>query len=129
MLARRIALLGLAAFFLAGGIAHFLYAEFFVAIMPPYLPAHLALVHVSGVLEILGGLGVLHAATRRAAGVGLLVLVVAVFPANLHMALHPEQFAVFPSWALYARLPLQLVILAWVWWAAGMGAFSGRRRK
>jgi uncharacterized membrane protein len=109
----------LAVFFVAAGVSHFLLRDFYLAIVPPYLPAHRMLVDVSGVFEILGGLGVLLPATRSAAGWGLVALLCAVFPANLHMALHPEQFAAmgFTPGALYARLPLQAVFVAWAWWA------------
>jgi uncharacterized membrane protein len=85
--------------------------------MPPYLPAHRDLVALSGAFEVLGGLGVLPRATRAAAGWGLMALLVAVYPANLHMALHPERFPSLPVVALYARLPLQFVFIAWAYWA------------
>lgn len=116
---KRIALALLAVFFVSIGVKHFTDAEFFVAIMPPYLPWHLELVWLSGLFEILGGLGVLPVATRRLAGYGLLALLVAVFPANLHMAMNPEPFVAdgIPLWALYVRLPFQLVFAAWVGWA------------
>lgn len=116
---RRISLIALAVFFVFAGVAHFTDPDFYVAIMPPYLPAHLELVYLSGVFEILGGLGVLLPATRRWAGWGLVLLLFAVYPANIHMALNPEQFesASLPRWALYARLPLQLVFVFWVYWS------------
>jgi uncharacterized membrane protein len=114
-LPRRIALFGVALFFVGAGVFHFVNAAFFVAIVPPYLPAHLELVYLSGVFEILGGLGVLPAATRRLAGWGLLALLAAVYPANVHMALHPELFPDLSPAALVARLPLQFVFAAWVW--------------
>jgi uncharacterized membrane protein len=116
----RAALLLLASlFFVFAGVSHFTNPDFFVSIVPPYLPAPLALVYVSGVFEILGGLGVLLPATRRWAGWGLLGLLVAVYPANVHMALSPEPFVAegTPLWALYLRLPFQFVFMAWVWWA------------
>jgi uncharacterized membrane protein len=72
---------------------------------------------VSGVFEVLGGLGILHPATRVRAGYGLLALLVAVYPANIHMALHPELFPDLSSMALYGRLPLQFVFAAAVWWS------------
>ena len=114
---KKIALLGVALFFSFAGIGHFTNASFFVSIMPPYLPAHLELVYISGVFEILGGVGVLFAASRRASGVGLLALLVAVYPANIHMALHPESFPGMSASALYLRLPLQFVFAGVVWWA------------
>lgn len=115
--ALRIPLLIIASFFLVGGIAHFISAEFFVAIMPAYLPWHYELVIISGVFEILGALGLLIPKTRLIAAYGLMALCVAVFPANLNMALHPENFANVPVLALYLRLPLQAVIIWFIWWS------------
>ena len=117
-LARKVGLGVVAAFFAFAGVGHFTNAEFFVAIVPPYLPAPEALVAISGVFEILGAVGVLVPRTRRLAGFGLLALLVAVYPANIHMALHPEQFPDIAPAMLYARLPLQFVFAAVVWWAA-----------
>ena len=117
---RRVALILLAVFFVGAGVGHFVNTEFFVSIVPPYLPAPLALVYVSGVCEILGGFGVLLPATRRTAAIGLIALLIAVFPANLHMALNPDSFVQqgIPYWSLYVRLPFQLVFVGWTWWAA-----------
>jgi uncharacterized membrane protein len=115
---KRLALLGLAAFFVSAGVSHFTNEAFFVRIVPPWLPAPLLLVQLSGLAEIAGGVGVLVPRLRRAAGLGLVALLVAVYPANVHMALHPESFAdVATPAGLYFRLPLQLVALAWTWWA------------
>lgn len=102
--------------FLAAGTAHFLHAPVYERIVPPWLPAPAALVAVSGTFEILGGAGVLVPATRKAAGIGLIALLVAVFPANVHMAAHPHAYAdIAPPVALYLRLPLQAVLIAWVY--------------
>jgi uncharacterized membrane protein len=114
---RRLALLALAVFFVGAGVNHFANPDFYVRIMPPYLPAHLELVNLSGVLEVLGGLAVLVPGIRGLAGWGLIYLLVAVYPANVHMALHPELFPSMSTFALYARLPLQLVFIAWAYWA------------
>jgi uncharacterized membrane protein len=115
---KRIALLLLSAFFVYAGVTHFTNEAFFVRIVPPWLPAPLLMVQLSGIAEIAGGVGVLVPQLRRVAGFGLLALLAAVYPANLHMALHPEQFADMATPAqLYFRLPLQLVAAAWVWWA------------
>ncbi|EYF07709.1 DoxX family protein [Chondromyces apiculatus] len=102
------------------GITHFTAPDGFVAIVPPFLPAPLALVYVSGVAEIAGGVGILVPRMRRAAGWGLIALYVAVFPANIHMALHqiPLGGDPVPAWALWARLPFQAVFIAWAWWVA-----------
>jgi uncharacterized membrane protein len=88
--------------------------------MPPYIPRHREMVLASGVAEIAGGAGVLIPATRRAAGWGLLALLAAVFPANVHMALNPKKFKQVPEPLLWARLPLQGVA-AWLVWRASGG--------
>ena len=105
--------LGLA--FISGGVAHLVMPLPFLAIVPDYMPDHRALVQVSGLAELAGGVGVLITATRRAAALGIAALLVAVFPANLWMAQHPERFASIPVWALWARLPLQIPLIAWAW--------------
>jgi uncharacterized membrane protein len=105
-----------AAFFIGSGVNHFRAPRFYRAIVPPRL-AHEAkrVVDISGVAEIAGGLGVLPASSRRPAGIGLIALLAAVFPANLYMAREPERFDRVPRWALYARLPLQPLMMWWVW--------------
>ena len=106
----------LAAFFLASGLNHFVSPRFYRAIVPPMLQHDAKrIVDVSGVAEILGGLGVLIPRTRRAAGVALIALLAAIFPANLYMAREPERFKRVPRWALYARLPLQPLMMWWAW--------------
>ena len=116
---RSVALLLLAAFFVFAGVMHFAATEFFVAIVPHWLPAPLALVYVSGIAEIVGGLAVLLPAARSLAGWWLVALLLAVFPANLQMALEAERWVAngTPRWALYARLPIQFLLIAWAWWA------------
>lgn len=104
--------LGLA--FVAAGVNHFANPDFYVRIMPPDLPWHAELVFWSGVAEVVLGLLALPARTAPLAGWGLVALLVAVFPANVHMAVHPERFPRFPAWLLLARLPLQGVF---IWWA------------
>jgi uncharacterized membrane protein len=111
--------LGLAIIFLwfmVGGIFHFISADFFVAIMPPYIGFHTEIVYISGVFEILGALGILMPATRQWAGNGLLLLVVCVSPANIHMWLNPELFADVPPLFLSIRLLVQIVLLMLIWW-------------
>jgi uncharacterized membrane protein len=104
-------------FFVVAGTFHFLKPEMYLQIMPPYFPAPQLLVAVSGIAEIAGGGGLLIRPWRRAAGWGLIALLIAVFPANLYMLQHPGQFH-FAPWILWARLPLQGVFIAWVWFAA-----------
>jgi uncharacterized membrane protein len=106
----------LAAFFIGAGVNHFVMPRAYRAIVPPRLQRRSKeLVEISGVAEILGGAGVLVAPTRRAAGVGLIALLLAVFPANLYMARAPERFRRTPRWALLARLPLQPLMMWWAW--------------
>ncbi len=100
-------------FFVLAGVLHFTHTKFYVAIMPDYVPAHRELVYASGVAEIAGGLGLMAPATRKPAGWWLIATLIAVFPANVHMALHPERFKL-PRAGLYARLPVQGLFLAWV---------------
>ena len=115
----RIALLGLSVWFLINGVNHFVSTDAYVSTVPTYLAAPLALVYVSGIFEILGGLGVLHPGTRRLAGWGLIALLIAVFPANIEMARKAEEFAEIASpTILFARLPFQIVFIAWVYFAA-----------
>jgi uncharacterized membrane protein len=108
----------LAAVMVAIGVTHFVTPRFFVEIMPAYLPTPLALVYLSGVFEVLGGVGLLLERTRRYSAWGLIALYVAVFPANINMAVNeitPTGFDPIPAWLLWARLPLQLVFIAWAW--------------
>lgn len=114
---RRVALVVLAIFFVAAGVNHFVHLAAYVRIVPPWLPAPALLVQISGICEVLGGIGVLFPYTRRFAGAGLIALLVAVFPANVQMAQHPQLYADNGAAPVfYARLPGQLVLIAWVWW-------------
>lgn len=104
---------------MAIGLRHFTHPEPFVRIVPSFLPDPALLVYVSGVAEILGGLGLLFPLTRRWAAFGLVALYVAVFPANINMAVN--HIALVPGQPiadglLWARLPLQGVLIAWAWW-------------
>jgi uncharacterized membrane protein len=107
-------LLGVA--FIGAGVNHFVMPRAYERIVPPSMKNRAqSLVAVSGVAEVAGGLGVLLPWTRRAAGLGLIALLAAVFPANFHMARAPESFRKIPRWALYARLPLQPLMMWWAW--------------
>lgn len=107
-------LLGVA--FIGAGINHFVMPGSYERIVPPSMRGSAkSLVVISGVAEMAGGLGVLLPWTRRRAGLGLIALLAAVFPANLHMAHAPEEFRKIPRWALYARLPLQPLMMWWAW--------------
>ena len=102
------------------GVLHFIHEGFFIRIMPPGLPSPALLVAISGFAEILGGGGLLWPPTRRLASYGIVMLLIAVYPANIYMALHPELFAdLGPPLALYLRLPMQFVFAAWAIWVGG----------
>jgi uncharacterized membrane protein len=109
----------LAIFFILAGLNHFRMPSVYVAMVPPWLPWPSGLSAIAGDCEILGGFGILIPAFRRAAGWGLIALLVAMFPANLHVALmgHMEGFS-FSAAVLWIRLPFQAVLIAWVSWVA-----------
>jgi uncharacterized membrane protein len=106
--------------FVVAGILHFIIPKTYESIMPDYLPAHRELVYASGVAEAVGGAGLLASspAVRKWSAYWLVATLVAVFPANLHMALNPEKYKDIPPAALWARLPLQLAFIRWVLAAA-----------
>lgn len=109
--------------FVAAGLLHFVAPGTYEKVVPPYLPLHRGLVYASGAAEVLGGLGLLPARTCRAAGVGLILLLAAVLPANVQMLLDARA-ADKPFWwlaLLWLRLPLQAVLAAWVWRVSRVG--------
>lgn len=97
--------------FVVAGANHFRSPEPYVSMMPAWLPWPETLVQVSGVAEILGGLGVLIPRSRRLAAWGLILLLIAVFPANLNVALHGWPGRNLPGWVLWLRVPVQLVFI------------------
>ena len=119
---RRVLLWVMGIFYLFAGAYHFLRPEYYVAMMPPYLPLHRELVYVSGLAEMVLGALVLVPGTRRAAAWGIILLLIAVFPANVHIALNnvpvfgAKEGAGAWNWV---RLPLQGVLIAWAWWYTG----------
>jgi uncharacterized membrane protein len=106
----------LAVFFVGAGLNHFLSTTFYLRMMPPYLRLHLALVYISGAAEIVLGILLLVPRTSVVAAWGLIALLIAVFPANVQMALHPETFPELSAAALWIRLPLQALLVAWAFW-------------
>jgi uncharacterized membrane protein len=104
--------------FVLAGALHFVKPKIYESIMPDYVPAHRELVYASGVAEALGGAALLSSSesVRRRGAWWLIATLVAVFPANLHMALNPERYPDIPGGkaTLYARLPFQLVFIRWV---------------
>jgi uncharacterized membrane protein len=115
---RRLARLFSGPVMIAAGVNHFVMPRAYEQIMPRRLPAHRELVYASGVAEALGGAGVLLERTRRPAGWWLILTLLAVFPANVEMAVHAERFRRIPEPLLWARLPVQGALIAWVWAAA-----------
>ena len=116
-----------AAFFVIAGVTHFTNRDFFIAIVPPYLPWPEMLVYASGVAEIVLGVMLMVPATTRMAAWGLVALLIAVFPANIHMAMNPQLYPDTPLAALLIRLPLQGVLIALAYWftrGAGTAAKS-----
>ncbi len=105
-----------AIFFVLAGLNHFLNVDFYMKIMPPYLPWHLFLVYLSGVCEIALGLLLLIPKFTSLAGWGLIALLFAVFPANINMAVNPQLFPEFSPMLLWLRLPIQFVLIAWAYW-------------
>ncbi|WP_138431213.1 DoxX family protein [Fodinibius saliphilus] len=110
----------IAAAFFTIGILHFVRPQFFLRIVPDFIPYHLAMVYISGAAEVLGGIGILVTQTRTWAAWGLILLLVAVFPANINMTVMSVQESGYTSWysvATILRLPLQFVLMYWVYWA------------
>lgn len=102
--------------FVLAGALHFVMPNLYKRMVPPYLPARGALVYASGAAEVAGGVGLMRSANRRPAGWWLIATLIAIFPANVHMATHPVEYPNFPGGvrALWARLPVQAVFIAWV---------------
>lgn len=106
----------LALFFVLAGCNHFLSTAFYLHIMPPYLPWHLLLVYLSGLVEIILGIALLIPKYTQMAAWGLIVLLLAVLPANIHMALNHDLYPEYSVAALWVRLPLQIVLMSWAYW-------------
>ena len=104
-------------YFFGGGIAHFLSTEMFVRIVPPYIPFPRAVVYVSGVFELLGAVGICIPRWRQRAGNGLIALTLCVTPANVYMWMNPQLFPTMREALLFWRLPMQVVLLALIWWS------------
>ena len=108
-------------FYVVAGINHFRSPLSYVAIMPSYILWPLVMIYISGVAEILGGIGVLvpdgfvFPRMRAFAAWGLVLMLIAVLPVHINMCLHPEQFPGVPLWAIWLRLPLQLPLIRWAW--------------
>ena len=114
-LLKKLVLFGLSAFFIYFGVDHFINPDFYLSIMPPSFPLHEEAVYISGFFEIVGGIGVLIPRFRKIAGWGLVALLIAVYPANIYMAISPEAFPDIPIEILYFRLVLQFLFFYWAY--------------
>jgi len=122
--AKKILLWVMVAFYVFAGVNHFLRPAFYVNIMPPYLPWHLELVYLSGIAEIVLGIGLAFPRTRSLAAWGVIALLIAVFPANLHQAINDVPMAGSTESIgviRWIRLPFQVVFILWAWWYTGTG--------
>lgn len=115
-LVKKILQVVLAAAMILAGANHFFNPEFYLRMMPPVLPAPSMLNYLSGAIEIFLGVTLLIPKFTRFAAWGLIALFIAVYPANIYMATHPEFFPEFSLTALYLRLPFQLIFIAWAFW-------------
>ena len=115
-----------AAFYIFAGVSHFLHFAAYLKIVPPHVPWPGAMVYLSGVAEIVGGSALLAPRFRRIAAIGLIALLVAVFPANIYMAMDNVQVTAAPiaSWLLWARLPVQLLLIWWLLFIRGRDVYS-----
>ncbi len=104
-----------AVFYIGQGINHFWHSGMVVGLMPTHYTHPYTLVIVSGVAEILGGIGLLVERTRRLAAWGLIVMLVIYFDVHIFMLMHTERFPAIPVWVLYARIPLQFLFIGWAW--------------
>jgi len=116
---KRILLWVMAAFYVLAGLMHFRRPDYYMPMMPPYLPWHAALIFLSGAAEVVLGAALLVPSLRRSAAWGIILLLIAIFPANVHIALH--NVPVFGAAAgagiwNWVRLPLQAVLILWAWW-------------
>ena len=117
----RISLAIMAVFYVFAGVAHFRTPQFYLALMPPYIPWQSAMINLTGVAEILGGIGLLvpngfvFARTRAAAAWGIIALLICIYPVHINMCLHPDRYTQVPVWGLWLRLFLQLPLIAWAW--------------
>ena len=114
---KRVSLVVMAFLYGAAGVNHFLNPDFYLNIMPPYLPTPLALVYLSGVAEVLLGVLLLPRRSVRYAAWGIIAMLVVFLLVHVHMVIHPRDFPGVPLWALWLRLPLQGVLILWAWTA------------
>jgi uncharacterized membrane protein len=100
-------------FYIVAGINHFVHPVSYIAVLPPYIPQAASMVLISGIAEVLGGIGLLVPRTRSFSAWGLALMLVAFLPVHINMCLHPGVFPTVPLWAIWLRLPLQLPLILW----------------
>jgi uncharacterized membrane protein len=116
-----VGLLLLGLFYVVAGINHFIHPAMYIAIMPPYIPWPSGCVYLTGVAEVMGGVGVLipkgfvFPRTRKTAAWGLVALLICIWPVHFNMCLHPGDYPSVPLWAIWLRLPLQIPLIGWAW--------------
>lgn len=121
-------LIALSLLFINIGIDHFVNPDFYRSIMPAYLPMHTEAIYISGFFEILGGVAILFPKLRSMAGWGLVLLLIVVFPVNIHMAVNPDLFPDIPLSFLYIRLVLQFIIIYWTYFTTRLQQLDGLQR-
>jgi uncharacterized membrane protein len=121
-------LIALSLLFINIGIDHFVNPDFYRNIMPAYLPMHTEAIYISGFFEILGGVAILFPKLRSMAGWGLVLLLIVVFPVNIHMAVNPDLFPDIPLSFLYIRLALQFIIIYWTYFTTRLQQLDGLQR-
>ena len=106
--------------FIVAGVLHFVKPKVYIRIMPKYIPNHKAMIYISGVFEILGGIGFLVSPTRNFAAWVLILLLFAVFSANVHMfwVMYKKRGFTVGTWLALLRLPLQFLLMYWIYWAS-----------
>lgn len=125
---RKISIFVLSVFFIIAGANHFIAADVYLPLIPPYLPWPLGLVYLSGIAEILGGVAIAFSRTRWLGGWWLIAVLVAVFPANIHMLMNhvPLGGKEVPTWVFWARLPLQFLLIYWIYVTCSRGSATKR---
>ena len=108
-----VSLIAQALLYVLGGINHFWHTGFYVHIMPDHYAHPGPLVLASGAAEILGGIGLLAPATRRFSAAGIVLMLIVYFDVHVFMLMHAGQFPEVPAWILWARIPMQFVLIAW----------------
>jgi uncharacterized membrane protein len=122
---RLVGLIAQSLLYVGSGINHFAHADFYLKIMPDHYAHPDALVQLSGVFEILGGLGLLLPFTRRFSAAGIMAMLVVFFDVHIFMLTHASRFAGVPLWALWVRIPLQFALIWWAWLYARRGEVTG----